>query len=67
MKTNKCSRKEQESLLYRHFNDELKKATIKFVELGLMTKEQKYIWDKLPLKSGGIGERYYSIGLGKLV
>ena len=67
MKIYKYQKEEQEMLMYRDSHDELKSATTKFVELGIMTKEQKNIWDKLPLKSGAISERYYLIGLGKLV
>jgi len=63
---NKYQTEEQDRLLYRDFYDELKNATSKYVEVGLMTKEQKQLWDKLPLKSGGVGERYYLISLGKL-
>ncbi len=64
---NKYQTEEQDRLLYRDFQDELKNATIKFVEIGLMTKEQKKDWDKLPLRSNGIGERFGLISLGKLV
>jgi hypothetical protein len=64
---NKYQTEEQERLLYRDFHKDLKEATEKFVNLGLMSEKQKQQWDKLPLKSGGVGERYYLIGLRKLV
>jgi len=32
-----------------------------------MSEEQKQEWDKLPLKSRGVGERFTMIGLGELV
>jgi len=32
-----------------------------------MNMEQKKEWDKLPLKSKGISERYNLIGLGELI
>lgn len=64
---NKYQTEEQDRLLYRDFHYELKKATAKFVKSGLMTKKQKKYWDKLPLKSKGISERFYLISLGKLI
>ena len=64
---NKYQTEEQDRLLYRDFQDELQNATSKFLEIGLMTKEQKELWDKLPLRSSGVGERYNLISLGKLV
>ncbi|MDQ7083780.1 MAG: hypothetical protein Q9M36_02110 [Sulfurovum sp.] len=64
---NKYQTEEQERLLYRDFHNELKDANNKFVQHGIMTKEQKKIWDTLPLKSAGVGERYTLIGLGKLI
>jgi len=64
---NKYQTEEQDRLLYRDFHEDLKQATEKFANLGLMNKEQKKKWDKLPLKSSGISERYNLIGLGKLV
>jgi len=64
---NKYQTEEQERLLYRDFHKDLKEATTKFVKLGLMSEQQKKEWDKLPLKSSGTGERYYMIGLGRLV
>lgn len=64
---NKYQTEEQERLLYRDFYNDLKEATQKFVNLGLMSEEQKKEWDKLPLRSSGVGERYYLISLGKLV
>ena len=64
---NKYQTEEQDRLLYRDFHNDLKDATQKFVKLGLMTEEQKKDWDKLPLRSSGISERYNLIGLGKLV
>jgi len=51
----------------KNYNNYSKQATEKFVNLGLMSEEQKNEWDKLPLKSSSVGERYYLIGLGTLV
>lgn len=64
---NKFQTEEQERLLYRDFHNDLKNSTSKFVDLGLMTKAQKRFWDTLPLKSSGIGERYYLISLGQIL
>lgn len=64
---NKYQTEEQDRLLYRDFHKELKESTQKFVNLGLMNEEQKKEWDKLPLKSKGISERYHLISLGKLI
>jgi len=51
----------------KNYNNYSKQATEKFVNLGLMSEEQKNEWDNLPLRSSGISERYNLIGLGKLV
>jgi len=64
---NKYQTEEQDRLLHRDFHNELKNATSKFVKKGLMSEEQKQEWDKLPLKSRGVGERFTMIGLGELV
>lgn len=64
---NKYQTEEQDRLLYRDFHTDLKKATSKFVNMKLMTEEQKQYWDKLPLKSSGIGERFNLISLGQLI
>jgi hypothetical protein len=64
---NKYQTEEQDRLLYRDFHKDLKDATHKFVKLGLMNEEQKKSWDKLPLRSSGIGERFGLISLGKLI
>jgi len=64
---NKYQTEEQERLLYRDFHKDLKQATEKFVNLGLMSEEQKQEWDALPLKSSGVGERFGIIGLGELI
>lgn len=58
---------EQDRLLYMDFHKNLKQATTKFENLGLMSEDQKKEWDKLPLRSGGISERYNLIGLGILI
>ncbi len=64
---NKFQTEEQDRLLHKNFHEDLKGATNKCVELGLMSNAQKREWDKLPLRSTGIGERYAFIGLGKLL
>jgi len=64
---NKFQTEEQERLLYRDLHKELKESTAKFVKLKLMTTEQKLQWDKLPIRSNGINERYCLISLSKLV
>ncbi|MBU1674121.1 hypothetical protein KJ839_06795 [Patescibacteria group bacterium] len=64
---NKYQTEEQERLLYRNFDSFLYLATQKFVDKGLMTIEQKKYWDKLPLRANGVGERYYLIGLARLI
>jgi len=64
---NKYQTEEQDRVLYRDLHLELKEATSKFVELGLMNKEQKKEWDKLPLRNAGVGERFGMISLGKLI
>jgi hypothetical protein len=64
---NKYQTEEQDRILYRDLHPYLKKATSKFVELGLMSEEQKNEWDKLPLRNAGIGERFGMISLGKLI
>lgn len=64
---NKYQTEEQERLLYRDFQKDLKQATEKFVNLGLMNEEQKQKWDKLPLRNSGVGERFGLVSLGKLV
>jgi hypothetical protein len=62
---NKYQTEEQDRLLYRDFHKDLKNATSKFVDVGIMSKEQKKQWDKLPLKNGGISERFVIISLSK--
>lgn len=64
---NKYQTEEQNRLLYRDFKEELQNTTCKFVGLGLMTQEIKDYWDKLPIKSAGISERFQIITLGKLI
>jgi len=64
---NKYQTEELDRLLYKNFRNDLEESTTKFVKNGLMTEEQKAHWDKLPLKSSGIGERFGLISLGKLV
>jgi hypothetical protein len=64
---NKYQTEEQERLLYRDFHKDLKDATEKFAKLGLMTRQQKKQWDKLPLRSVGVSERYHLISLAQIV
>lgn len=64
---NKYQTEEQDRLLYRDFHGDLKEATEKFVNLGLMSLDQKKYWDNLPIRTNGIGERYYIIGVAKLI
>lgn len=64
---NKYQTEEQDRLLYRDFHKDLKQATKKFLDIGLMTEKQKKEWDKLPIRGAGIGYRYHLISLGKLV
>jgi len=64
---NKYQTEEQDRILYRDLHPYLKEATSKFVELGLMNEKQKKEWDKLPLRSSGVSERYHLISLGALI
>ena len=64
---NKYQTEEQDRLLYKDFHKDLKNATDKFVKLGFMNKEQKREWDKLPLRSSGVSERFGIISLSKLI
>jgi hypothetical protein len=65
--TNKYQTEEHERLLYSEFRVDLHLATSKFVELGILTKEQKAQFDKLPIRGSGIAERYALISLAKLI
>lgn len=64
---NKYQTEKQENILRRHFSNELKSANTKFVELGIMTSKQKELYDRLPLRSTGTGERYSLISLAKII
>jgi hypothetical protein len=64
---NKYQTEEQERLLYSEFSSDLYSATTRFVELNIMTTEQKKYWDKLPLGSAGVAERYALISLAKVL
>ena len=64
---NKYQTEEQDRLLYRDFHKELKLATKKLLDNGLLTAEQKRKWDKLPVRSLGVGERFSLISIAKLL
>lgn len=64
---NRYQTEEQERLLYSEFSSDLYSATSRFVELNIMTNEQKKYWDKLPHGSSGVGERFALISLAKIL
>lgn len=64
---NKYQTEEQERLLYKYFHLDLRKATQTFMEAGVMNALAKKHYDKLPLRSAEIGERYNLLSLATLV
>jgi hypothetical protein len=64
---NRYQTEEQERLLYSEFSSDLYSATSRFVELNIMTNEQKKYWDKLPHGSSGVGERFALTSLAKIL
>ena len=64
---NKYQTEEQENILRSDFSDQLISANMKFVELGMMTSKQKELYDKLPLGSAGVSERFSLISLAKII
>lgn len=63
---NKYQTEEQERLLYSAFIKELSIVTSKFLASGLISPVGEKFWNRLPLKSNGIGERFNLISLGQL-
>ena len=64
---NKYQTEEQERLLYRDFHLDLKNSTKKLKALDLISQQNKKYWDKLPLRSEGISERYNFISLANIL
>jgi hypothetical protein len=64
---NKYQTEEHERLLHANFKHDLRNATSKFLALGIFTEEQKIFFDKLPIRSIGISDRYSLISLSKLL
>jgi hypothetical protein len=64
---NKYQTEEHERLLYHEFKTDLHLATAKFLTMGILSPEQKKEFDKLPIRSAGIEERYALISLAKIL
>ena len=64
---NKYQTEEHERLLYSDFKENLHAATSKFLAMGIFSTEQKVEFDKLPIKSAGVAERYAIISLAKIL
>jgi hypothetical protein len=64
---NKYQTEEQNRILYKDFSSELKNVTSKLLKMNILNKKQKKYWDKLPLRSNGVSERFQIISLGKLI
>jgi hypothetical protein len=64
---NKYQTEEHERLLYTDFRCDLHAATAKFLALGILSADQKMEFDKLPIRSAGIAERYAFISLAKIL
>ena len=64
---NKYQTEEHERLLYSDFRVDLNLATSKFVDLGILSKAQKDEFDRLPIRSSGVAERYALISLSKII
>lgn len=64
---NKYQTEEHERLLYSEFMEDLHAATSKFLAMGLLSFEQKIEFDKLPIRSIGVAERYALISLSQIL
>jgi len=64
---NEYQTEELERLLYRNFYTSLKESIDKFVSNGLINEEAARYYQKLPIRSSGIGERYTIISLAALL
>ena len=64
---NKFQTEEHERLLYSDFKVRLHLATSKLLVKELITKNQKKLYDKLPIRSAGVAERYTLISLAELL
>jgi hypothetical protein len=64
---NKYQTEEHERLLYSEFRGDLHAATAKFFALGILSADQKKEFDKLPIRSAGVAERYALISLAKII
>lgn len=64
---NKYQTEEHEKLLYSDFREDLHAATAKFLAMEILSADQKIEFDKLPLRSAGVAERYTLISLAKIV
>ena len=64
---NKYQTEEHERLLYSDFRGDLHAATAKFLAMGILSADQKIEFDKLPIRSAGVAERYALISLAKIV
>jgi hypothetical protein len=64
---NKYQTEEHEKLLYSDFKNELHSATTKLLVLGILSMTQKKEFDKLPIRSAGISERYSLISIAKIL
>lgn len=58
---------EHERLLYSEFRGDLYAATAKFLAMGILSADQKVEFDKLPMRSAGVAERYALISLAKIL
>lgn len=64
---NKYQTEEQEKILYSEFSGDLHAATAKFMAMGILSADQKIEFDKLPIRSAGVPERYILISLAKII
>ena len=64
---NKFQTEEQERLLYSDFKENLHLATAKLFTKGLISKDQKKLYDKMPIRSAGVAERYALISLAEIL
>jgi hypothetical protein len=64
---NKYQTEEQERVLYENMHNLLKKSTQYLFELGVISKYQKKVFDRLPVTSKGIPQRFTIIGIANLL
>lgn len=64
---NRYQTEEHERLLYSEFRGDLHAATAKFMAMGILSADQKIEFDKLPIRSAGVAERYVLISLAKII